>query len=168
MPGNFLDIVRELFGFGFGGVDQEAAADAAVVFDRLQQLGFVLLAHARQFANLAFARQFLDAVDVADFVGAPDQRDGLRAEALNLQQLQHRRVVFLEQFGLHGELAVFEKFLQVAQHALADAGDGENLLGVGDEFLDLLRMILDGLRGVAVGADAEESCPSISSRSAVS
>ena len=133
--GILLEICREFFGFGFGGVDQEAAADAAIVLDGLEQLGFVLLAHARQFADLSLARQLLDAVDVADFVGAPDQRDGLRPEALNLQQLQHRRVIFLQQFGLNGELAVFEEFLQVAQHAFADAGDGEHLLGIGDECL---------------------------------
>ena len=64
--GIFLEIFGELVGFGLGGVDQEAAADAAVVFDGFDQLGFVLLAHARQFANLALAGQFLDAVDVAD------------------------------------------------------------------------------------------------------
>ena len=157
--GIFREVFGELFGLGLGGIDEEAAADAAVVLDGLEQLGFVLLAHARQFADLAFARQFLDAIDVADLVGAPDERDGFRAEALNLQQLQHRRVIFLEQFGLHGEFAVCEEFLQVAQHAFADAGNRENLLGVGDEFLDLLRVILDGLRGVAVGADAERILP---------
>ena len=140
MPANLRKVLGQLFGLSFGGVDQEAAADAAIVFDRLQQLRFVLLAHAGQFADLSFARKFLDAIDVADFVGAPDQRDGLRAQALNLQQLQHRRVVFLQQFGLNGELAVFEEFLQVAQHALADAGDGEHLLGLGDEVFDLLRV----------------------------
>ena len=108
-----LEIGGEFFGLGFGGVDQESAADAAIVLDGLQQLGFVLLAHARQFANFAFARQLLDAVDVANFVGAPDQCDGLRTEALNLQQLQHRGMVFLEQLGLNREFAVFEKFLQI-------------------------------------------------------
>ena len=136
MPGYFFRYVDELFGFGLAGVDEEAAADAAVVFDGLQQLGFVLLAHAGEFADFSFAREFLDAIDIADFVGAPDERDGLRAEALNLQQLQHRRVVLLQQFGLYRELAVGEKFLQVAEHALADAGDRKDLFGIGDEFLD--------------------------------
>ena len=157
--GIFFEIGGELFGFEFGGVDEEAAADAAIVLDGLEQLGFVLFAHARQFADLAFARQFFDAVDVADFVGAPDQGDGLRPEALNLQQLQHRGMIFLQQFGLHGELAVFEKFLQVPEHALADAGNCENLLGIVDQFFDRLRAVLDGLRGVAVGADAEGVLP---------
>jgi hypothetical protein len=45
-------------------------------------------------------------------------------------------VVLLEQLGLDGEFAVGEEFLQVAEHALADAGDGKDLLRLGDEFLD--------------------------------
>ncbi len=69
---------------------------------------FVLLAHARQFANLTFAGEFFNAVYVADFVGAPDQRDCLWSETLNLEQLKHRRMIFLQQFGLRAESAVFE------------------------------------------------------------
>ena len=153
--GKLRQILGELLRFGFGGVDEKAARDAAVVFDGLQQLLFVLLAHARQFANLAFARKFFYAIDIADLIGAPDQGNRLRSEALDLQQLEHRRVIFLEQFGLHRESAVFEQFLQVDQHAFADAGDGEHFLRFGDDVFDLLGVILDGLSGVAVGADAE-------------
>src|ERR1700722_3983068 len=79
--------------------EPESAADAAIVLDRLQELGFVLLAHARQDSNFAFARQLLDAFNIATLVRTPDECDGFRAEPLNLQQLQHRRVVFLEQLG---------------------------------------------------------------------
>ena len=41
------------------------------------------------------------------------------------------------------------------EHTLADAGNGEHLLGLADDVFDLLGVILDGLRGVAVGANAE-------------
>ncbi len=82
--GIFLEIRGEFFGFGFGGVDEEAAADAAIVLDGFEQLGLVFFAHARQFANSSFARQLLDAFYVADFIGAPDEGDGLRSQALNL------------------------------------------------------------------------------------
>jgi hypothetical protein len=140
---------------GFGGVDQKPSGDAAVIFDGLQQFLFVLLAHARQFADLAFARKLFHAIDVADLIGAPDQCNRLRPQALNLQQLEHRRMIFLEQVGLHAELAVLEEFLQVDQHPFADAGNGQNLLGFGDDVFDLLRVIFDGLGGIAVGADAE-------------
>ncbi len=49
--GKFLEICSELFGLFFGGVDQETPADAAIVFDGLEQLGFMLFAHAGQFAD---------------------------------------------------------------------------------------------------------------------
>ncbi len=153
------EILGQFASLLFGRVNQVAAPDAAVVLNGLQQFGFVLFAHAGQLANLSLAREFLDAVDVADFVGAPDECDGLRSEALNLQQLQHRRVVFLEQFHLDGELAAFEKLLEVVQHSLADAGNSQNLLGIGDQILDLLRVIFNRLRRVAVGANAERVLP---------
>src|ERR1700733_4330439 len=155
----FLEICGEFFGFGLGGVDEEGAADAAIVLDGLEQLGLVLFPHARQLANFSFARQFRDALYVTDFVGAPDQGDGLRPQALNLQQLQHRGMIFLEQFGLNGEFAVAEKFLQVPEHAFADAGNRENLFGIDEKCLDGLRAVLDRLGGVAVGADAERILP---------
>ena len=136
MPGNFSRYAVSFSASIFGGVDQEAAADAAVVFDGLEELGFVLLAHARQFANFSLARQFLDAIDVADLVGAPDQSDGLGAEALNLQQLQHRRVIFLAAVRSgQSSLPSLKSSCRLRQHALADAGNREHLLGIGDECL---------------------------------
>jgi hypothetical protein len=64
-------------------------------------------------------------------------------------------MVFIEQFRLHGKFAGIEEFLQVGEHTLANSGDGENLFRFGDDVFDLLRMILDGLRSVTVGANAE-------------
>ncbi len=153
--GKLLDVGGELLALDLGGVDQIAATDAAIVLDGFDQLGFVLLTHAREFADFSGACQFLDAVYVADLVGAPDQGDGLGAESLDFQKLEHRRVIFLEQFGLYAELAGVEQFLQVRQHAFADAGNGEHLLGISDDVFDLVRVILDGLRRVAIGTDAE-------------
>ena len=46
-------------------------------------------------------------------------------------------------------------FLQVYQHALADAGNLQQLLGFADKFGDLLGQVLDRLRRVAIGTDAE-------------
>src|SRR3982750_2520794 len=70
--GKFLYVGRDLFALDLGRVDKEASADAAIIFDCLEQLGFVLLAHARQFANFSLPGKFLDAVHVADLVGTPD------------------------------------------------------------------------------------------------
>ena len=77
-------------------------------------------------------------------------------------------MIFLEQFGVQWKLALFEHFLQVDQHAFADAGDGEHFLGFVDDVGDLLGLGFDRFGGVAVGRMRKESPPSISSRSAVS
>ena len=53
------------------------------------------------------------------------------------------------------KFALLEHFLQVQQHAFADAGDGEHFLGLADQFGDLLGLGFNGFGGVAVGADAE-------------
>ena len=88
-------MVNQLFGELFGGVEQKAAADAAVIFDRLEQLLLMLFAHARQSADFSFTGQGLHSVEIADLVGAPDKCDGLGAQALDLEQLEHRRAIFL-------------------------------------------------------------------------
>ena len=56
---------------------------------------------------------------------------------------------------MHAEAAILEEFLQVHQHALANSRDSQYLFGLGDDVFDLLRMVLNGLGGVAVGADAK-------------
>jgi hypothetical protein len=68
---------HQFFGELFGGVEEEASADAAVVFDCLEELLLVLFAHAGEFADLSLARELFDAVEIADLVGAPDKGDGL-------------------------------------------------------------------------------------------
>ena len=45
------------------------------------------------------------------------------------------------------------------KHSLADAGNRQNFLGFANDVLDLLGKIFDGLRGVAIGADAKRILP---------
>ena len=153
--GNGREIFGKLLGFDLRVIDEIAAADALVVFDGLDQLEFVLLAHAGKFTNLPGAREFLHSIHVGNLVGAPDQRDRFRPQTLDLQQLQHRRVIFLEQLGVQREPAVLEQFLQVFQHAFADSGNGQHFLGIRDQVGHALREILDGLGGVAIRTNAE-------------
>ena len=127
----------------------------AIVLDRLEDFLLLLFAHARQFAQLALARQLLDAFQVADLVRAPQQRDRLRAEALDLQQLEHRRAVLLQQLGVQRDAPGLVEILQVRAHALADAGNFEQLLGFGNQRPDGLVERFDGFGGAAIGADAE-------------
>ena len=73
--GKIAEMVDDLLGLSFAGVEQEASGDAAVVFDGLEQFLFLLLAHAGKFANLSFSRQLGYAVEIADVIGAPDEGD---------------------------------------------------------------------------------------------
>src|SRR5713226_1427467 len=148
-------MIDDLIRLVFRCVEEEAAGDTAVVLNRFEQLLFLLFAHAGQDANFAFARQLLHALHIADLVRTPDEGNGLRAQALDLQQVEHRGPVFFQQLGMYGETAVLEHLLQVLQHAFADAGNFEHLLGLVDQLSNLLRQLFNGLGGVAVGTDAE-------------
>ena len=53
--GIIAQMLDDFLGLAFGGVEQKAAGDAAIVLDGLEQLLFLLLAHAGKFANLSFA-----------------------------------------------------------------------------------------------------------------
>ena len=63
----------------------------------LQDLLFELGAHARQLAQLLLAADALQIVDGADVVVLEQQRDALRAQALDLQQLERAGRILLEQ-----------------------------------------------------------------------
>src|SRR5579863_723591 len=136
-------------------VDEKASGDAAIILDRLEQLLLMLFSHARQDANLAFLGQLFHAFRIADLVGAPDQGDGFGTEALNLQQVKHRWMIFIQQIGMQRQLALAKHFLKVGQHSFADAGDREDLLGLADQFGYLLGEGFNSFGGVAVGADAK-------------
>ena len=64
-------------------------------------------------------------------------------------------MVLLQQLGLHPEFASIQKFLQILQHAFPNAGDCQDLFGIADDVFDLMRVILDGLSGVAVRTNAK-------------
>ncbi len=46
--GVIAQVLDDFCGLSFGGVEQKASGDAAIILDRLQQLLLVLLAHAWQ------------------------------------------------------------------------------------------------------------------------
>src|SRR5271155_1569217 len=154
-PRNRQQVLGQFLGPLFGGVEQESSPDAAIVFDRLEQLQFVFFAHARQRADLAFARQFLHALQIADLVGTPDQGNRLWSQPLNLEELKHRRTVFLQQLGVRFDTAIVEKHLQIGQHSFAYTLDCENLLRLVDQVGYLLRQRFNGLCRVAVGANTK-------------
>ena len=68
-------------------------------------------------------------------------------------------MILLEEFGLSSKFARTEQLLELVEHTLADTGNGEHLLGIVDDVSDLLRVVLDCLGRVSVGADAEGILP---------
>ena len=99
----------------------------------LQDVLLALFAEARQVAQLAFARQLFDALDRPDFEVAPEKRDFLRSQRLQLQQVEQRRRIFLQQLLAQAVVAGLENFVDVLGHAVADAG----------QFLELFRILGD-------------------------
>ena len=87
-----------------------------------------------------------------------EHRDGLGAHAGQAQQLQHGGLVPREQLFAQRHGAGGDQVADVGGHAFADAGDGEQGLGVGVgrvSVRELRGLLLDGLGGAAVGAHAE-------------
>src|SRR5262249_15168925 len=126
-------VVDNLLGLRFGGLEKETASNSAIVFDGLEQLLLVFFAHPRQDSNFAFTAELLHAFEVRHLVRAPDQRDGFGTEALNFQQLQHGRVVLFEQLGMQFEPALTHHLFQVLEHAFANTGDGQDLFRFRDQ-----------------------------------
>ncbi len=62
---------------------------------------------------------------------------------------------FCRSSSRRGMVPVVTRAPNVGDHALADAGDGEELFGVVGEGGELGGLLLDGLGGAAIGADAE-------------
>ena len=67
-PGIIAEVLDDLIGLLFGSVEQEAAGNAAIVLDGLEQFLFLLLAHAREFADLSLFGQPGHAIDIAHLI----------------------------------------------------------------------------------------------------
>ena len=64
-------------------------------------------------------------------------------------------MILLKKFGVQVEASFTADLFQVQQHALADSGDGQHLLGFANDVFDRMRQVFDGLRCIAVRTDAE-------------
>ncbi len=153
-PNEFSDAL----GVFAGDVDAEAGAVFAVVFDALEELFGEFGAHAREGEEVAALGGFFEGVDVGDAERGVDEGDGFGAHAGEFEQAEHAGLVAGEEFVAQGHGSGGDEVADVGGHALADAADGEQGLGVGvgeGEGFELGGLLLDGLGGAAVGADAE-------------
>src|SRR6202012_2874580 len=81
-----------------------------------------------------------------------------RTHAGKAQELEYGGFVLLEKLLAERHGSCCEESLDVGDHAFADAGDGEELLGVFADGGELGGLLLDGLGCAAVGADTEGIC----------
>src|ERR1051326_9065401 len=120
-------MLDQFFCGGLRRIQQITSRDAAIILDPLEDLLLLFLPHPRQLADLALARQLLYAFEIANLKCVPEQRNGLWPKTLNLEQIEHRGPVLLQQFTVQPQLSFAENFLDVLAHALADAGNLQQL-----------------------------------------
>ena len=84
----FGQIGHQLVSHALAEVEQEPSRALSVLRDGTQHFLFELGAHARQLAQFLFAADALQVVDGRDLEMLVEQRDALRAEPLDLQQLE--------------------------------------------------------------------------------
>ncbi len=95
----FAMYATQLLRLVVGNVHANAARARKVLelLGGLQNILFALFAEARKVAQFAFARELRDAIDGADFEIAPEKRDLFWAERLQMEQVEQRGRIFLQQ-----------------------------------------------------------------------
>jgi hypothetical protein len=88
--------------------------------------------------------------------GFPEQSDFFGAERLEREQVEDGRRIFLQELGAELVVAGLENFLDMLGHAVADAGQGSELLGVAGELLDGLGEAADEFGAALVAAVAAD------------
>src|SRR4029079_17159571 len=96
--GRVWEIDRQLFGYTLGVRQQVAAGALTQLLDRGEDFFLQLRSHSRQFPELVFFAETFQVVQVSDLKVLEQQCDGLRSEALYLQQLECTGRVLLQQF----------------------------------------------------------------------
>ena len=157
--GELEDEGGDAVGLLAGLVDAEARGVAAVVLDALEELGGELFAHTGKLVEVASLGGGFEGLHIGNLQGGPDQGDGFGAHAGEPEEVEHGGAVAGEELVAEGHGAGGDEVADVGGHAFADAGNGEESFGIGfgsDEGGELDGLLLDGLGGAAIGADAEE------------
>ena len=127
------------FGGGVGGdVEADAAAGALEKFDGFENVLLGFFTEAGNVAEFAFAGEFGDVLDRAGLEFLPEERDLFRAEALERENVENRRGIFLQELLAEAVVAGLENFVDVIGHAFADAGKRGELGAVFGEIFDAL------------------------------
>ena len=94
-------------------------------------------------------------VNVRHLKSRPDEGDGLRPHAGKTEEFEHGGLVFEEELFAKRHGPGGDQLYNVGCHALADAGDGEELPGLADKGDELSGLLLDGLGGAAIGTNTK-------------
>jgi len=139
----------------FGLIEAVAAGAAAVILDAFADLLDLLGAHSREPGKAPGSDRFGELIDAGDLGGRPQQGDGLRAHAGELQQFQNAGPVLGQQLVAQGQRAALGDLLQVCRHALADSRDRQQLCGVVGGGGKVDGGLLGGFGGAAVAEHAK-------------
>ena len=140
---------RRIVGLG----DQPPAGDAGPLLEGAQDLRFLLRAHAFQRAQPAFASGRLEILERLDPELVVEQRDGLRTDALEVEQVEDGRRKLLQEILVIRDDARVDELANLRGEVLADAGQGQPIRR--RERGDAVGMVRDRFRGVAIRADLE-------------
>ena len=131
------------------------ATVCSVILDPFFQFLDLLLAIAGQRRELACVNRRVQFINAADAQRFPHQRDAFRTHAGELEHFEHGRLVAREQLVAQLHAAVRDHLLNVGSHALADAGNLQQLFRVVDERGQLRRGLFYGFSSAPIGPDAE-------------
>ena len=108
----------------FVRVGQQVAAGVTLPFlERLEDQRFLLRAHAAERANPAVGRRRFEILERADAELAVERRDGLRPDALQVEQVEDRRRKLGDELAMVLGVAGLGDLADAGGEVLADAGN---------------------------------------------
>src|SRR5208283_1035128 len=140
----------------FRCADQESSRRLLEHLHRLQNILFALLSKPRQVPQLAFLRQFFDVRHRPGLERLPQHRHLFRPQRLQLQQIQDRLRIFLQQLLPQTVVARLHNFLQMLHHAVADPRQFRQLLRRGDHRLHRFRQPINQFRRLLIAPVAPD------------
>ena len=136
---------------GFGA--EAPSRDPRALLERLENLAFLPGAHALELTKAPVACRGFELLERADPQVVIEQGHRLRADALQMQQIEDRRRELLEELLVIGDAAGIDQLADLRGEVLADPRKLEPFPG--RERRDTIGMMRDGLRGVAICPDLE-------------
>src|SRR6266481_6581873 len=134
----------------FGGTKEESSRGFLEHFHGLENVLFAFFAEAGQVAKFSFSRKLFHVRHGPGLEVRPQKRHLLRSKRLQLQQIQNRRRIFLQELLAQRVVAGLNDFLQVLDHAVADSRKFLKLLRFLDQLFDGFRQRVDQFGGLFV------------------